>query len=269
MKRTAYFLLTLALIASLCPPAAAWSGHDVTEESLYETYGKVVTSTGQAFCDEMNRQFPEHVTIMHKYLKDTELLERVYDSLSQGIPVPFEWAALYEDTWTLHYSLITGMDLPQDTITVANPYGYYENLTVREFLDRTRFDAFENMPLFLKLAFAFGIFEKNTVFIPSPLSGTSVPNTSVQATQTYRETGFYGEDLCINVKGNTMLYEREGPGSGSLTPGTVLDGFYTTPSQSMPESIAWEVYYVKEYPDLSYVLVISGTNSVWTYRLKR
>ena len=73
--------------------------------------------------------------------------------------------SLYEDTWTLHYSLIIGMDIPNDQITVANPYGYIEQITLDEFLSRTRFDAYEDMPLFLKLAFAFGLFEENTVFI--------------------------------------------------------------------------------------------------------
>lgn len=143
---------------------SSWSGHDVTEESLYEEYGKVVTSTGKAFCDEMNKRFPEYTTVMHKYMTDTELIDLVYDNLSKGIPVPFEWAALYGDVWTLHYSLITGMDIPNDRITVANPYGYIEEISVGEFLERTRFDAFEDMPLFLEQGFAFGVFEKNTVF---------------------------------------------------------------------------------------------------------
>ena len=141
-----------------------WSGHDVTEESLYEQYGRVVTSTGRAFAAEMNKQFPEYKTTMHAYLTDTELISLVYENLSKGVPVPFEWAALYGDEWTLHYSLITGMDIPNDRITVANPYGYTETLSVDAFLERTRFDAYEKMPLFLKLGFAFGIFEKNTVF---------------------------------------------------------------------------------------------------------
>ena len=143
---------------------AAWSGSDITEESLYEEYGKVVTSTGQAFCDEMNKQFPEYTTIMHKYLTNTELIDLVYANLSNGIPVPFEWAALCGDEWTLHYSLITGMDVPNDKIMIANPYGYYEEISIDEFLARTRFDSYEKMPLFLKLGFAFGVFEKNTVF---------------------------------------------------------------------------------------------------------
>jgi len=143
---------------------SSWSGHSVTEKSLYDQYGKVITSTGKAFCKEMNKQFPEYTTTICKYLKNTELIDAIYENLSDGIPVPFEWAALYGDEWTLHYSLIIGADIPADKITVANPYGYYEELTVAELLNRTSFEAYEKMPLFLKLGFAFGIFEKNTVF---------------------------------------------------------------------------------------------------------
>ena len=143
---------------------SAWAGGDVTEESLYEAYGKVVTSTGRSFCEEMNKQFPEYHTEMHRYLTNTELIDRVYDTLSRGFPVPFEWAAQYEGEWTLHYSLVTGMDIPNDRVVIANPYGYVEDITVGEFLERTSFEAYSGMPLWLKLGFAFGIFEKNTIF---------------------------------------------------------------------------------------------------------
>lgn len=144
---------------------AAWSGKNITEESLYNEYGSVVISTGDAFCSEMNKRFPEHTTTIHKYLSNTELIDKVYDSLASGIPVPFEWAALLGNEWTLHYSLIIGADIPNDKITVANPYGYYEELSVKEFLYRTSFEAYKNMPFYLNLGFAFGIFEKNTIFL--------------------------------------------------------------------------------------------------------
>lgn len=143
---------------------SSWDGKSITEETLYNEYGRVVTSTGKSFCDEMNKQFPEYKTTMHKYLSNTELLDKVYDSLSKGIPVPFEWAAQYNGEWTLHYSLITGMDIPNDEIVIANPYGYYETLSLNDFLERTGFEAYSDMPLYFKLAFAFGIFEKNTIF---------------------------------------------------------------------------------------------------------
>lgn len=149
---------------------SSWVGGNVTEESLYEEYGRVVTSTGQSFCDEMNKQFPAYKTTIHKYMKNTELIDTVYNSLSNGVPVPFEWAALYEGEWTLHYSLIIGADIKADKITVANPYGYYEEVTVEELLNRTSFEAYEKMPLFIKFGFAFGIFEKNTVFSVESIS---------------------------------------------------------------------------------------------------
>ena len=140
------------------------NGNGITEQSLYDEYGRVVTSTGKAFCAEMNKQFPEFSTTMHSYLKDSELIVQIYENLEEGIPVPIEWVALYDGEWTLHYSLVTGIDIPGDKVTVANPYGYVEEIGLSEFLDRTSFEAYRNMPLFLRLGFAFGIFEKNTVF---------------------------------------------------------------------------------------------------------
>ncbi|MCR4649837.1 MAG: C39 family peptidase, partial [Lachnospiraceae bacterium] len=142
----------------------AWSGHDVPEDKLYSEYGRVVTSTGKSFAAEMNKQFPEYETSMHKYMKNSELIDAVYESLENGMPVPIEWAALYGDVWTLHYSLITGMDIPNDKVYIANPYGYNEEISIEEFLLRTSYEAYENMPWFLKMGFAFGIFEKNTIF---------------------------------------------------------------------------------------------------------
>ena len=144
---------------------AAWNGKDITEESLFDEYGSVVTLTGDSFCKEMNKRFPEYSTTIHKYLTNTELIDKIYDSLARGIPVPFEWAALLNGEWTLHYSLIIGADIPNDKITVANPYGYYEELSVKDFLDRTSFEAYKNMPFYLNFGFAFGIFEKNTIFL--------------------------------------------------------------------------------------------------------
>ena len=145
---------------------AKWNGNnEITEKSLFDKYGKVVTSTGKSFEKEMNIQFPEFKTTMYRYLKNSELIDKVYESLSNGVPVPFEWAAKLDDQWTLHYSLIIGIDIKNDKVSILNPYGYEENISIKEFLDRTSFESFENMPLFFKLAFAFDIFEKNTIFI--------------------------------------------------------------------------------------------------------
>jgi len=35
---------------------------------------------------------------------------------------------------------------------------------LKELLERTSFKAYEDMPLFMKMGFAIGLFEKNTIF---------------------------------------------------------------------------------------------------------
>lgn len=84
----------------------------------------------------------------------------MHESLVSSIPIPFEWAAKLNDEWTLHYSLIIGMDAKEDKIYILNPYGYEEILSFKDFFDRTSFNVYDNMPLFMKLVFDFGIFEK-------------------------------------------------------------------------------------------------------------
>ncbi len=142
-----------------------WEKSNVTEKQLFDEYGKVVTSTGDSFSKEMNKRFKSYNTTVYKYLKNSELIDKVYNSLKNNIPVPFEWAALHNDEWTLHYSLIYGIDIKNDLIYIKNPYGYDEKIKIGDFLDRTSFKAFKNMPFFYSLAFSFGIFEKNTIFI--------------------------------------------------------------------------------------------------------
>ena len=149
---------------------AQWNNEpSLTEEALFNEHGKIVTSTGRALAKEMNNKLPEYKTQMYKYLKNTKLIDKVYDSLAAGVPVPFEWAAKKDNEWTLHYSIITGLDVHADKITIANPYGFMEEISIEEFFARTSFAAYEKMPLFIRLGFAYGVFEKNAVFILKPV----------------------------------------------------------------------------------------------------
>ena len=60
--------------------------------------------------------------------------------------------------------MISALDLEGDNIVVYNPYGYIENLPIDTFIGRSTFEAYKDMPLFLNFGFAFGAFEKNTIF---------------------------------------------------------------------------------------------------------
>ena len=101
-----------------------------------------------------------------KHIKNncTSLLKTIFESLQKSNPVAIEWAAKFEDEWTLHFSVVSGLDIGKNSVTILNPYGYIEELTIEQFLDRTSFNAYKNIPLFLNFGFAFGAFDKNVVF---------------------------------------------------------------------------------------------------------
>ena len=140
-------------------------GSKVTEDELQDKNGGgVSTSSSDGFLKEINKSIPTHKFVKHSYLKYDVLLKEIHNSLSLDNPVAIEWAAKYEGEWTLHFSLVTSLDIKNDNVTIYNPYGYIENIGLEEFIGRTSFKAYKNIPLFLNFGFAFGAFEKNTIF---------------------------------------------------------------------------------------------------------
>ena len=143
---------------------SSFYGDRVTEDELDSRNKSISTSSSNGFLKEVNKSIPSKEFVKRDYLKNDELLKEIHDALSNGNPVAIIWAALYEDEWTLHFSVVTSLDISNDIVTINNPYGYIETINIDEFLSRTSFKSFTNMPLFLKFGFAFKAFEKNTIF---------------------------------------------------------------------------------------------------------
>ena len=143
---------------------SSYYGSPVTEDELDARNGAISTASTDGFYQEINRSIPAKTFVKHTYLKNDQMLKEIYDSLKDNNPVAIEWAAKYDNEWTLHFSVVGGLDLKNDVVTVYNPYGYVENVTADEFISRTTFNAYDNMPLFLSFGFAFGAFHKNTIF---------------------------------------------------------------------------------------------------------
>ena len=143
---------------------SSYYGNKVTEDELDARNGAVSTASSDGFLKEIKKCIPNKDFVMRSYLKHDVLLKEVHDSLKKNNPVSLEWAAKYENEWTLHFSVITGLDIANDNIIINNPYGYIENITIKEFIDRASFKAYKNIPLFLNFGFAFGAFGKNTIF---------------------------------------------------------------------------------------------------------
>ena len=146
---------------------SAFYGNRVNEDALSKKNGGAIsTSSSDGFLKEVNRSINGMKYVKESYLKNDNLLKKIHASLSNHHPVAIEWAAKYENEWTLHFSLVSALDIATDQVTIYNPYGYIENISISEFINRTSFNAYQNMPLFLNFGFAFGAFEKNTIFYP-------------------------------------------------------------------------------------------------------
>ena len=144
---------------------STYYGSKISEKELSDkNKGAITTSSSDGFLKELKKSIPEQKFVKHSYLNNDVLLKEIYTALNDNRPVALEWAAKYEGEWTLHFSLVTSIDIKNDNVVIYNPYGYIENITLDEFISRTSFEAYKNIPLFLNFGFAFGAFEKNTIF---------------------------------------------------------------------------------------------------------
>ena len=143
---------------------STYYGHKVSEDDLDNKNSSISTSSSKGFLNEINESITNKAFVMETYLKNDEMLIHIYNSLHNNNPIAIEWAAKYEGEWTLHFSIVSGLDIINNNVTIYNPYGYIENINIEEFVNRTTFEAYDNMPLFLNFGFAFGAFHKNTIF---------------------------------------------------------------------------------------------------------
>ena len=146
-----------------------WQNKEVTEQLLFvNNENTISTAMGTGFLNDLGKQFPEWTITRHTNLTNSELLSAMHETLTDGMPVPIEFAALRNvdgvEAWTLHFAVVTAMDLQNNVVIVQNPYGYEERYTVDSFLKATRYDSYENMELIFSFGFAFGLFHKNTIY---------------------------------------------------------------------------------------------------------
>ena len=132
---------------------------NIPEININKTEIKNITS-GRLY-NEIKNRFPEYKITYYKNIKNSELIEKIYDSLSDNMPAICAFAVDNE----VDYCVVTEMDIPEDKITIKTPSGYTETYTIQDFLCAARFENYENMEFYLKLRFAVGLFTKNTVYI--------------------------------------------------------------------------------------------------------
>lgn len=101
-------------------------------------------------------------------------------------------------------------------------------------------------------------------------SSTSItPTTTVTPTTTTQHPSqFDGEKLTISIDGKSYTYIRRTYGTSSLTQDKLLSHYTKAiDNGTFVEGIMVFIYSTVEYPDYSYVLLITNGNNSWTYQL--
>ena len=119
------------------------------------------------FRSELQRVFPDYDITQYSNLRNTELVDIIYDALNAENPVIIFHAAQTESggpELEMRYSSVIAVDLANNRIILSDPHGTTVRYALDEFIRSARFENYD-MPLYRQLLFAFRIYAKNTIFV--------------------------------------------------------------------------------------------------------
>lgn len=127
--------------------------------------------TNSEFRAELKRVFPQYKIKEYSNLENSKLISTIYDSLAAGnIVILFhsvkkpEKDAQNATEWEMRYTVVIGMDLLKDRITLNDPYGYTLNYSLESLITSARFENYD-MEFYESLAFAFKLYSKNKIYV--------------------------------------------------------------------------------------------------------
>jgi hypothetical protein len=88
--------------------------------------------------------------------------------LENGLPVPILFATPNDfkpENIVIHYSVVTALDPENATVTLSNPFGYLQNLSLKALLEQMAFLNFPRKPFTTRLALFLGALKPNTLFL--------------------------------------------------------------------------------------------------------
>ncbi|GHU39056.1 hypothetical protein FACS1894105_13590 [Clostridia bacterium] len=152
---------------------------EITEQSLLESNDdKDLTVSSAGMEKTLKDMFPSYTVTRRANMKNSEMIESIYNSLKNRIPVIVSLAqevtppeddtesaeTLESEEFILTYAVVRAMTLPENTVMVMYADGTRKSLTTEDFLEATRFDNYKNMEFVKKLSVALGTNTKNTAY---------------------------------------------------------------------------------------------------------
>jgi len=166
--------------ANSCGPATismlySWLVNPISEAQLTEQSNRIPGQKGMfpvEFAKALQQALTSQgFTLQHlKNVPDDQMLQAIYAQLQAGLPVPIYFST--QNAWNLpnydtHYSVITGINPAERSLTIANAYGFEENISIDDFLLSTKYDNFENPPFEFLLGRFFGVIKRNNLYLLS------------------------------------------------------------------------------------------------------
>lgn len=142
-------------------------GTKVDEEALLSEFPLgYLGATPAKVIKAFNKYLPGF-TIAYAVKRKKDLLNFIEVTLKEGIPIPF--ICLTEDYFnkpnlTSHYSVIIGIDTDNNTLIIANPFGYKQTEDIDVILKSMAFRTKGPMPFVLKLAIFLRVLRGYMVF---------------------------------------------------------------------------------------------------------
>ena len=111
---------------------------------------KYNTTGSKDMLECLEGELPGKIISYKSNVSNEEMLRDIHTSLCNGNPVVITFGApnpFNEPYYDFHGSVVCGIDLDNQTITIANVYGYVEEISFADFLNRTSYTEIEKYPI--------------------------------------------------------------------------------------------------------------------------
>lgn len=151
---------TVSVVVAFC------TGKDMTTAILQEKYGPRAGNKTEEFVDMLTRELPDYAAAYRSGLSDGDLVKAIHQQLTSGTPVPVFFGAenpYNKPLYDFHASVVTGIDLAEQRVDIANVYGYEEHISLAEFLNRMSYRGARNYPMVQRVVAKLGLQKKNAI----------------------------------------------------------------------------------------------------------
>lgn len=157
-------------IAAISTVVTHLKGEEVFPEELIVKYS--IPEKGgmdyEGFLKYLSLELPEYEIEYAGGLDDSELIEAIHKQLTGNIPVPVFLGSpnpYNEPFYDFHASVITGIDLERNRVYIANAYGFEEEISILEFLNRMSYREIDRYPFMQKLIIKMELIDNNSIFL--------------------------------------------------------------------------------------------------------